>query len=167
MNAWLRVAPLLTAALTLAACDGLTPSSLSGPAAGADARPLQALVLPLGQPVPLDNGSHLTFTRIDTDSRCPAGAPCWWEGEARARFTVRTAGDTLYAFPLVIPGGSPQQLPPERVQPAAANGRLVRLVRLQPYPGYPPEDGMEPTATVLVEPCPHRCPEVWPPPIDQ
>ncbi|MDX1420891.1 MAG: hypothetical protein R3181_13080 [Rubricoccaceae bacterium] len=165
---------LLALALTLAACDGLTTpaaSDLATAPAHAEARPVVPLVLTLGQSAPLrEPGSSFTFDAVVSDDRCPVNMTCFhdggiWAGTARTRFTLTTV-DRSYPIALAIPGGHPGPLPLEAAPMAVAGGYVVRLVRLQPYPGWEPDGGMPATATVVVEPCPSKCVETWPPQVD-
>jgi hypothetical protein len=162
------------ALLALGACDGLTAPDAAG---GATAEPASFLYVPPESPEPLrfrigigqtrsfgESASALTFNDVLSDTRCPVGSECPQAGEARTRFTFRRGDGSLYTVQLGIPGGSPRAFLPEQVEPALAGGYFFRLVRLQPYPGYAPEAGMPVTATLVVEPCPDRCFEVYPRP---
>ena len=122
-------------------------------------RPEDPFMLDLSTGAYLPGGRVLTFDAIGPDGRCPLDATCVWEGEVEAHFTLHTPGG---AFPLVmtLPGVSPDALPLKRAPRVSADSLLVRLLRLDPYPGFvppvttPPVGPMPPTAVLVVEPCP-------------
>ena len=122
-------------------------------------RPVDPFTLDLSTGAYLPGGRVLTFDAIGPDGRCPLDATCVWEGEVEAHFTLHTPGG---AFPLVmtLPGASPDGVPLKRAPRVSADSLLVRLLRLDPYPGSvppvttPPVGPMPPTALLVVEPCP-------------
>src|SRR5512138_108052 len=40
----------------------------------------------------LATGDRIHFDRVETDSRCPQGVRCFWQGEAKASFSLRAEG---------------------------------------------------------------------------
>ncbi len=49
-----------------------------------------SLTLSAGETVRIPNRSvHVTFVRVESDSRCPTGVTCVWEGDAAVRIAVR------------------------------------------------------------------------------
>lgn len=164
-------------ALSLAACDGATAPDLSGeatlssateaplgPARLSDSDALKRLraTIGFGQTFTFEEtGAELSFDVIHSDSRCPAYLDCVVDGEARAGFTFHDGNGAEYAINLGIPGGSPLELDLAEVKPAFAAGYAFRLVRLQPYPGYGPDYGVDNgrpgKATLVVEPCAEPC----------
>jgi hypothetical protein len=166
MNRSFCLLGFLLFAFFLSACDGLTTPGVFETARALDRAAGRAQVaLTLGESAPLSEpGSSLSFDALLSDNRCPVGMSCPWRySVAHTRFTLRTADGTAYVVPLTMPSGPPGLLPIEDAPWAMAGGYVIHLLRLQPYPGWPP-DGVPVTATVVVEPCPDRCFEVWPPP---
>jgi hypothetical protein len=169
MNRFFLYIIALALALTLGACDGLTAPELAdagtaqaGLTLGTPASAIRPQALELGQTARIA-GAGLTFDALVEDSRCPVGMACVWGGEAVTRFTLRTADGTAYPVELALPGGRVRALPLDEAPMAVAGGYVIRLTRVQPYPGYTREERLPVTATVVVAPCPGRCVEVWPP----
>jgi hypothetical protein len=74
---------------------------------------------------------HITFNDF-SDSRCPIGARCIWEGEAIVELLlVREESDSAYALPVSRPG-----LDPDRFTwlKAYALDYRITLIHLEPYP---------------------------------
>jgi len=68
----------------------------------------------------------VTFTRVATDSRCPTGVDCVWEGDAVVELAVGRDDGATASVSLHTNGGLAQE--------ATAAGVRLRLVRLEPYP---------------------------------
>lgn len=100
----------------------------------------------LGEPVELHVGDvarlddpepmTIRFLDVPTDSRCPKGVTCVWEGDAEAVFEVRL-GDEAMEVGLHTHGGT--QYPSHR----SFAGYILSLKTLDPYPveGRPIELG--------------------------
>ncbi|MGH8252304.1 MAG: hypothetical protein ACREVI_16695 [Steroidobacteraceae bacterium] len=109
-------------ALLASACDCAAESAgTSAGAAGGEVR-LQA-----GQSTTMESPAmKLTFEGVESDSRCPKGEACIWEGDAVLRLTV-TSATAAQAFELHT---SPRQGP----DAAGYDGWSIRLVALEPLP---------------------------------
>ena len=52
------------------------------------------LRLELGQTIAVDDGAlEITFSEVISDSRCPKGETCFWEGDAVIRLAARSGAD--------------------------------------------------------------------------
>lgn len=65
-------------------------------------------------------GLTLTFTALGEDSRCPEGAQCFWQGNARVVISVDGAKEDLNTG-----------VPPHRV---IRRGYTIELLEVLPYP---------------------------------
>jgi len=85
-------------------------------------------VLPVGSAVMVGEVS-IHFDRMTEDSRCPFGAVCVWEGNARIELTVSDGVDTAVL-------GLNTNTPPTQ---ELFGGFTIRLDQLDPYPSarYP------------------------------
>jgi hypothetical protein len=70
--------------------------------------------------------SVITFERVSSDSRCPSGAKCVWEGDAVVVLRVSSEGDGAATLEL--------HANPRFAQQGEAYGVRVTLERLDPYP---------------------------------
>lgn len=87
----------------------------------------QEFTLPVGETASIE-GEYLTirFVEVITDSRCPEGVECVWEGEAQCRLRLAVAGSPADMI-VVQPGGSD----------VAARDYFIQYridFRLEPYP---------------------------------
>jgi hypothetical protein len=124
--------------------------------------PMDSFTLELGSAHEIHSELYLVFDGVSQDSRCPLGLECVRPGEFDARFSLVTRGRQV-PFTLSLPGGSAEALPLERAPHASAFGRVVYLVRLDPYPGDGSRNVMRPglrrgdslpVATLVVKRCP-------------
>jgi hypothetical protein len=108
----------LVAALLVASC-GTTPSSpRSVPLA-------EEFTLEPGQTAHVEGADlSVTFESVSSDSRCPEGVNCVWEGDAVVVVSVRLGSDPA----------SRRELHTARDSEADAGSHRVRLVRLAPLP---------------------------------
>jgi hypothetical protein len=67
--------------------------------------------------------SYICLDTVLSDSRCPSGAECVWEGEARARFKI----EKFNSSPIFI------ELK-EGVKDTVAAGYKISFIKLLPYP---------------------------------
>ena len=84
--------------------------------------PGQTRTLAVRQTATIAAGVALSFDRVVSDSRCPAGAVCAWEGEATVSLTLSESGGTA-TFTL-------SDHSPTRV----VGGYSFHLVSIRPYP---------------------------------
>jgi hypothetical protein len=101
----------------------------SSPSEPNDRRIDQTVTLAIGSEDHLSTHLSLSADRVVTDSRCPAGASCVWEGEAVIALTLRS------------PDGSFPFLLSDHAGPANAGGYQVALISVAPKPtasGPPP-----------------------------
>jgi hypothetical protein len=114
---------LITASLIVfaTACANANPASPSGESA--------TVTLAIGQSLSTPDGrASLRLDDVVSDSRCPTGVQCIWQGTAEVAITV-TANDRSAAYRLFLPDalpGSPNSIVHE--------GHTVTFVRLEPYP---------------------------------
>ena len=54
---------------------------------------MQTLTLRLGDQTQLPDGSHLSYTRLVNDSRCPPGVQCIWAGSAEIELRYKPTGN--------------------------------------------------------------------------
>ena len=130
---------VLTALVALGACHGetLTPPPSE---AGAPFR------LAIGETTTVA-GAPVRFDSVASDSRCPEGVQCVWEGAASVRLVV--GGEALL---LSIPRSGP---PGEGEPPVAATagGLHVEALALTPYPGSAEaQAGATPTVEIVATP---------------
>lgn len=121
----MRTAALLPL-LLLAACSMATqpvPSSPGTSSSGTE----REIVLPVRESTPLGEDFTLSFISVSSDSRCPSGVQCVWEGEAKvvvgkSHPLMRFRPDTL-----TVRGG-------RAVDSTEIGPFVVKVVRLQPEP---------------------------------
>src|SRR5215475_1832095 len=85
----------------------------------------------------LATGERLHFVHVDTDSRCPKGLECFWEGEASAAFSVGASAKVATPFSLEIFGAlvaADTALSMQRFQPVTVGRYHLTLLQLDPYP---------------------------------
>lgn len=95
-------------------------------------------------PVLIDNGGlELNFSRIVSDSRCPASVECVENGPVVLEFQATTANVTQQPITLSLLGG--------KSDPATVGDYAIALVSVDPYPQAP--DSLRPgdyIATLVV-----------------
>lgn len=80
------------AILTLAVTSGCNDGSPTAPSLGQK-------TLAVGQNASIANGTTVSFDRVVSDSRCPAGIVCAWEGEVTVALTLGgSAGPTSFTL---------------------------------------------------------------------
>ena len=89
-----------------------------------------------GAEVMLATGDRIHFDQVATDSRCPVGLACFWEGEAKATFSLRS-GHVGSPFSLGIRGtldaaDTVQSM--QRFQTSVVGRYRLTLLQLDPYP---------------------------------
>jgi hypothetical protein len=85
----------------------------------------------------LATGDRIHFDRVVTDSRCPKGVECFWEGEAQASFSLHVQGATTMPFTLKISGSrvaADTTLGMQGFQPVDVGPYRMTLLQLDPYP---------------------------------
>lgn len=90
------------------------------------------------------DGIVLQFAAVDSESRCPSGVQCVWEGDAEIILRV-TAEDGESAELRLHTSGS-------RERSAGFAGRTIELIQLDPYPvqaGIPRQSEYQ--ATLAIE----------------
>ena len=82
-----------------------------------------------------ENGSiggddlKLCFTKVVSDSRCPANAMCVWQGAATATFSFTKNGDSrLFNLSTIT-------MKPNYAKDTAIAGYKIEFINLSPYPG--------------------------------
>ena len=101
--------------------------SLRGDAVNASAQSEQQLVLAVGQSGSLlDTGLTVTFEAVVSDSRCPTGVNCVWEGDAEVRVRIDATNVKPSTYTLHTSERSPRQISHGDVE--------VGLVSLVPHP---------------------------------
>jgi hypothetical protein len=92
----------------------------------------------------------VTFREF-SDSRCPAGAVCVWEGEGIVELIVENAdGDVVSALPVIRPGRDPERFTWLK---AYALGYRITLLELEPYPDLNDPPASPEEYTVLLNIC--------------
>ena len=89
-----------------------------------------------GGDVQLATGDRIFFRKVATDSRCPQGLECFWEGEASTSFSLR-ASRLETPFTLGIFGSlvaADTALSMQRFQPVQVGRYRMTLLQLDPYP---------------------------------
>ncbi len=97
-------------------------------------------------------GLSVTFREF-SESRCPRGAVCVWEGEGIVELVVENAdGDVVSAVPVIRPGRDPERLTWLK---AYALDYSITLLELEPYPDLDdPSRPEEYTALLAIEKLP-------------
>jgi len=90
-----------------------------------------------GADVVLATGERIHFDKVETDSRCPQGLACFWEGEAKASFSLRPSKNVGTPFTLGITGtlvaaDTVQSM--QRFQTVVVDRYHLTLLQLDPYP---------------------------------
>ena len=80
--------------------------------------------LNIGQSATLPDGSTILFESVPSDSRCPKGAECFWQGNAAIVLKIQDGADTLNTI---------------SQQGIARNSYTINLISLTPEPvvGHP------------------------------
>jgi hypothetical protein len=113
---------VLTVAILAAAGDCGGGAHKAGPAV-----PQQNVQLKVGQSAPVEGTSLVIgFEAVSSDSRCPKGENCFWEGDATVQIWVRRADGTQEKRELHTASSKPRA--------AGYEGFSIRLVTLAPYP---------------------------------
>jgi hypothetical protein len=110
------VAAVGTVAIAIAgmsACQGTSPTEPSGP---------QTATLAVKQTATIARGLVLSFDRVVSDSRCPSGVVCVWEGEVTVALTL-SESDGPSAFTLS-----------DHSTTRVVGGYTFQLVSVQPSP---------------------------------
>ena len=112
----------------------------------------QPFLLRLGETVNIKPYNlQLCFDSVLTDSRCPTGVVCFWEGEAKIQLWLTDRGSQKIFTNLTIRGyvGINDSLRHHYVDTL---GYRITLMQLDPYPHYPiPNDYTKYRATLLVK----------------
>ena len=92
----------------------------------------------------MDGDLYLVFTGILTDSRCPLGAICFWEGDAEAAVVGDLPGEIQFNCIL--------HTSTQFAQSCDMDPYKVFLLRVDPYPvlDAPPIDPMDYRATLII-----------------
>src|SRR5687767_7012880 len=106
-------AVVLLLAFTSACHDG---DSLTDPSR------VQTTTLAAGHSTSVAGGVVLSFDRVVSDSRCPTGVACAWEGEVTVRLILTDAG-----------GPTPFTLS-DHARTRDVNGYTFTLIAVQPHP---------------------------------
>lgn len=116
------IALAAAALLASAACARTdSPTEPSGPQPTAGT----VLVIPAGESRSVSGtGLTLTFTAVASDSRCPEGVQCFWQGDAVVRVSVATPSSPARTVELSL----------NRPNPVLVGGVALRLVAADPYP---------------------------------
>lgn len=139
---------VLLAAILLAGCELLSPGSSSEST---------QTVLSDGETVEIEEGSavrlgadgpFLYFASVVDDSRCPIGLMCFWEGRASVEFQLAAPGRDTRDFVATIPGLVPN--PYEANEEILADGFVVKLLALDPYPNEDNPAPPQPYRAVLM-----------------
>jgi hypothetical protein len=130
----------IAAIAVLAGCAGAAGSSepvIAAPVAASE------LHLELGKTVVVEGGAlEVTFSEIASDSRCPRGETCVWEGDAVVRFAVRSGAET---------GAIELHTSSRGARTAGFAGWRIELVALEPEPVAAKPVPQTPVATLRVE----------------
>ena len=75
-------------------------------------------------------GENLTvkFVSIESDSRCPTGSRCFWQGQVKATVSIGQNGENLGEFTLIKAVGQ------SSLAIAAVAGYEIKLLDVSPYP---------------------------------
>lgn len=121
----MRFVPSLLLGTLLAACSG-SPAQPDADRSEQRAVPGAEFQLRTGQTAVLSAlALRVTFEAVTEDSRCPAGAECVWEGNARVQVIIEGRGAPLRAVELNT------TLEPRQT---AFSGLTLELVKLDPAP---------------------------------
>ncbi len=124
-----------TNVMRVAGAVSIVAVALNGPAACASASGVAAAVpwgadsleLRVGGSAQLGSSAlTIVFEKVESDSRCPIGVTCVWEGDGVVRLTVGEHGGSRTALTL--------HTHPNAAQEATHAGFVVRLTALVPHP---------------------------------
>lgn len=123
-------------AIALAACSGGNPAGPeSGPAEALSTTPAATggtpatVELRYDQPL-VHEGLELRLAEI-SDSRCPIGVTCVWEGEVAVSLEAARGSEAPVEVKLTLPARTDRN----RDQ-AVVHGYLLRLLAVEPHPKY-------------------------------
>lgn len=86
-----------------------------------------SLTLAVGETRPVDGlAARVTFVGVTSDSRCPTGTTCVWEGDAAVDVRLQPNDGPAHLVRLHTSGREPRE--------AVAAGLRLVLDRLDPYP---------------------------------
>jgi hypothetical protein len=92
----------------------------------------QEYVIPVTKSVrTVDDAYTIRFDSVFTDSRCPEGAQCFWEGVAGARFTVYNKNLMLNTIELYTKSSINKQM--NWSDSAICNGIKIQMLELSSY----------------------------------
>jgi hypothetical protein len=100
-------------AFTSACHDGNSPTDPTG---------VQTTTLAKGHSASVAGGVVLSFDRVVSDSRCPTGVACAWEGEVTVRLILTDGG-----------GSTPFTLS-DHARSREVNGYTFTLIAVRPHP---------------------------------
>lgn len=108
--------------LILAACEGLSDINYD-----------EEYMIPVAKTVKtVDNTYIIHFDSVLTDSRCPQGAECFWEGIAGVRFTISDKGLSSNIVKLYTISSINKQM--EWSDSVVSKNLKIKLIDLTPYP---------------------------------
>lgn len=84
---------------------------------------------------------QITVEEVLEDSRCPQGAECFWEGNAKVQVRV---GEEVYVLTLG------KLRPGDQDSVSIGDGLVLRVVSITPYPGSD-QDGQPYQVTLIIE----------------
>lgn len=90
------------------------------------------------------SGLTVRFVRLVSDSRCPAGVSCIWEGDGEVEIGLNL-GEKRSLVRLHTHGGA------QHTGQIVFSGYRVKLVALNPAPANPPRPESEYVATLVVD----------------
>jgi hypothetical protein len=153
---FLFAAPLAAILAVGPSCSDETPDSV-----GRGVMPAEATVPDLSENIAIayeqrvfveSEGISVKFMDF-SESRCPKGAACVWEGEGIVDLTIENAeGDVAEALPVIRPGRDPDRFTWLK---SYALGYRITLLSLEPYPDIShPSEPEDYTALLVIEKIP-------------
>jgi len=117
---------VLTSAISLN-CAGTGADALAAPKTPADKTAAlgESFTLRLGESVNVDESVRVGLINVTSDSRCPKGVQCVWEGDATLQIWIQPKGGEREERKISGAGREPS---------AGGTNFEVRLVRLDPQP---------------------------------
>lgn len=108
--------------ITFSACDFISPVDVP-------IRETDSIFINVNEMLTLENVDlKLTFDSVLSDSRCPLGVQCVWEGNAEVQFDVNIENSVQHIIKL--------NTNPTYRQDTVIQGFSIRLQELKPYPVY-------------------------------
>lgn len=80
-----------------------------------------------------DQMLSLRFDTVMSDSRCPIGLTCFWEGECSIQIYFENAIESCLGHELIL------STHPKFTTDTIINGYLIELIKVEPYPAGSPE----------------------------